>query len=116
MSLTCQLKWLKRIVLSEVKTMCKEIKFKNGNSIQTIPSCEETIRSKPKIPIFFARGISKPAACDVVGAVYGKWVIDSDGCNPYCSECKNEPHGRKMSKYCPHCGAEMEGWQQWLNT
>lgn len=34
--------------------MCKEIKFKNGNSIQTIPSCEETIRSKPKIPIFFA--------------------------------------------------------------
>lgn len=65
---------------------------------------------------YFEKQINNLAACDVVDAVYGKWVIDSDGCHPYCSECKNEPYGRKMSKYCPHCGAEMEGWQQWLNT
>ena len=44
-----------------MKTVYKEIIFKNGSDIQVIPSCEETIRSKPKIPIFFARGISKPA-------------------------------------------------------
>ena len=27
--------------------------------------------------------------------------------NPYCSVCKEEPIGRKMSKYCPNCGAKM---------
>lgn len=65
---------------------------------------------------YFEKQINNLAACDVVDAVYGKWVIDSGSCYPYCSECKNEPYGRKMSKYCPHCGVEMEGWQQWLNT
>jgi hypothetical protein len=37
----------------------------------------------------------------------GEWRIDGDGYYPYCSECKNEPIGRAMSDYCPHCGAKM---------
>lgn len=40
---------------------------------------------------------------------HGHWIISSDGYYPYCSECKMEPEGGKMTKYCPHCGAEMDG-------
>lgn len=39
----------------------------------------------------------------------GQWLINSDGYYPYCSNCKNEPQGRVMTNYCPHCGANMEG-------
>lgn len=38
---------------------------------------------------------------------YGKWIISTDGCYPYCSECKNEPQNGVMTNYCPNCGAEM---------
>ena len=38
---------------------------------------------------------------------HGKWKICCDGYYPYCSVCKEEPIGRKMSKYCPNCGAKM---------
>lgn len=46
---------------------------------------------------------------DVEPVKHGRWLINSDGYYPYCSECKCEPDGRKMSKYCPHCGAKMDG-------
>lgn len=35
------------------------------------------------------------------------WEICCDGYYPYCSECKEEPPGREMSKYCPNCGRKM---------
>ena len=38
---------------------------------------------------------------------HGEWKICCDGYYPYCSVCKEEPIGRKMSKYCPNCGAKM---------
>lgn len=34
------------------------------------------------------------------------WIICSDGYYPYCSECHYEP--KKMTPYCPNCGAKME--------
>lgn len=37
----------------------------------------------------------------------GEWRINSDGYYPYCSECKEEPKNREMTKYCPNCGAKM---------
>lgn len=40
---------------------------------------------------------------------HGTWEICSDGYYPYCSECKSEPDGGKMSRYCPNCGARMDG-------
>lgn len=46
---------------------------------------------------------------DIKPVRHGKWLINSDGYYPYCSECKNEPDGRKMSKHCPNCGAKMDG-------
>ena len=39
----------------------------------------------------------------------GKWLINPDGYYPYCSECKEEPKGRIMTKFCPECGADMRG-------
>lgn len=40
---------------------------------------------------------------------HSKWIICSDGYYPYCSECKHEPQGREMTKFCPNCGAKMDG-------
>lgn len=38
----------------------------------------------------------------------GHWIAMSEGFTPYkCSEC--EAVEFKKSKYCPRCGAEMEG-------
>ena len=45
---------------------------------------------------------------DVKEIVHGKWLINCDGYYPYCSECKEEPKGGNMTKYCPHCGAKMD--------
>ena len=46
---------------------------------------------------------------DVEPVKHCRWLINSDGYYPYCSECKCEPDDRKMSKHCPHCGARMDG-------
>ena len=35
------------------------------------------------------------------------WDINCDGYYPYCSNCKEEPQGGKLSPYCPNCGAKM---------
>ena len=37
----------------------------------------------------------------------GQWIINSDGYYPTCSNCKSEPEGRTMPKYCPDCGSRM---------
>jgi len=41
----------------------------------------------------------------------GKWLINSDGYYPYCSECKAEPKSGEMTDFCPNCGADMRGEQ-----
>ena len=51
---------------------------------------------------------SEPAA-DVAPVVHSKWEICCDGYYPYCLNCKEEPPGREMTKYCPNCGAKMDG-------
>lgn len=43
---------------------------------------------------------------------HGWWIINPDGCYPYCSECKGEPKHGEMTKYCPNCGAKMNGKEQ----
>ncbi len=40
---------------------------------------------------------------------HGQWFINPDGYYPYCSECHEEPEGGKMTKFCPNCGAKMDG-------
>lgn len=44
----------------------------------------------------------------IVELCIGKWLINSDGYYPYCSNCGNEPPGRRMTNYCSSCGASMK--------
>ena len=45
---------------------------------------------------------------DVAEVVHGRWLINSDGYYPYCSECKEEPKSGIMTHYCPNCGCKMD--------
>ena len=47
-------------------------------------------------------------AADVAPVIHSKWEICCDGYYPYCLNCKAEPPGREMTKYCPNCGAKMD--------
>ena len=55
-----------------------------------------------------ARRIDQMKPADVKLVRHGRWIISSDGYYPYCSECKERPEG-KPTKFCPHCGATMDG-------
>lgn len=52
--------------------------------------------------------IDKLKQIDAEPVVHGHWIICSDGYYPYCSKCKQEPGGKNMTNYCPHCGAKMD--------
>ena len=41
--------------------------------------------------------------------VHARWEISSDGYYPYCNKCNARPENGKMTKYCPSCGAKMDG-------
>ena len=47
-------------------------------------------------------------SADVAPVIHSKWEICCDGYYPYCLNCKAEPPGREMTKYCPNCGAKMD--------
>ena len=49
---------------------------------------------------------------DVEEVRHGEWKINPDGYYPYCSECRYEPEYGNMTKYCPECGAKIEGGDQ----
>ena len=52
-------------------------------------------------------------AADVVPVVHGRWEFDKVEIEVYCSVCgHNAPVGMSSyirHKYCPHCGARMDG-------
>lgn len=48
-------------------------------------------------------------AADVAPVRHGRWVINSDGYYPQCSQCMDEPQGGVMTDYCPNCGTKMDG-------
>jgi Zn finger protein HypA/HybF involved in hydrogenase expression len=45
---------------------------------------------------------------ELVKAVHARWIINSDGYYPYCSNCHVEPKGGNMTDYCPSCGSRMD--------
>ena len=53
--------------------------------------------------------LEKLPSADVAEIIHAKWEICSDGYYPYCSHCKSEPENGVRSKYCPECGARMNG-------
>lgn len=52
--------------------------------------------------------IADEPTVDVAEVIHAKWIINSDGYYPYCSNCKEIPEYGVMSKYCPECGARMD--------
>ena len=56
-------------------------------------------------------------AADVAPVVHGEWYLLDDCANAglYCSVCSRRVHREEFaykklrSKYCPHCGAKMDG-------
>ena len=56
-------------------------------------------------------------AADVAEVVHGRWHLLDDCANAglYCSACGRRVHREEFaykklrSKYCPHCGARMDG-------
>ena len=56
----------------------------------------------------FEEIIDDVPTADVAPVVHSKWEICCDGYYPYCKNCRNEPQGRVMTKYCPNCGAKMD--------
>jgi hypothetical protein len=57
----------------------------------------------------YSPNLSKIPTADVVEVKRGNWEINCDGYYPYCSNCMTEPKSGVMSKYCPECGAKMDG-------
>lgn len=63
-----------------------------------------------------AQMLEKLPAADVAPVVHGKWIpAVVDGTWAVCSECSDNGRAlncklfRKRYKYCPHCGAKMDG-------
>lgn len=53
-------------------------------------------------------------AVDAVPVAHGRWVI-SPGCwwpNGNCSICSEQHIGINYAKYCPNCGAKMDGEEE----
>ena len=78
-----------------------------------IKRLEVTPILKYGIPTYVRDGVidlvEKQPTADVVEVKHGRWLINTDGYYPYCSECRNEPKGGHMTDYCPNCGAKMDG-------
>ena len=63
------------------------------------------------------RAIRELPAADVAEVVHGQWYMLDDCANAglYCSACGRRVHCEEFaykklkSKYCPHCGARMDG-------
>ncbi len=55
------------------------------------------------------QALNELPVADVQPVKHGEWKINSDGYYPYCSECGKEPESGKMTKFCPNCGARMDG-------
>ena len=61
--------------------------------------------------------IREMPAADVAEVVHGQWYMLDDCANAglYCSACSRRVHREEFaykklkSKYCPHCGAKMDG-------
>ena len=88
---------------------------------------DEYIRREDALGALFAPGmcyapmqlkiIKDLPAADVAPVVHGEWYLLDDCANAglYCSVCSRRVHREEFaykklrSKYCPHCGAKMDG-------
>ena len=68
------------------------------------------VAEKHFYPAIVARAIDDTPTADVVEVKHGEWIYDH-WCEFKCSICghwsQTEPRGKE--KYCPNCGARMDG-------
>ena len=84
--------------------------------IRRAEALEITTRTCGDYAAAFAE-IRKLPAADVAPVVHGEWYLLDDCANAglYCSVCSRRVHREEFaykklrSKYCPHCGAKMDG-------
>lgn len=84
--------------------------------IRRAEALEITTRTCGDYAAAFAE-IRKMPAADVAEVVHGRWHLLDDCANAglYCSACSRRVHREEFaykklrSKYCPHCGARMDG-------
>lgn len=65
-----------------------------------------------KGPAGGARKLMEEApAADVVEVKHGKWELGKSGCSYFCSSCElwAFPREAEQWKFCPNCGAKMDG-------
>lgn len=66
------------------------------------------------------RRLHEVPAAGVAPVVHGEWYLLDDCANAglYCSVCSRRVHREEFaykklrSKYCPHCGAKMDGGKE----
>lgn len=75
--------------------------------IPSICSCVQGPNAE-RLKKFCIDTVNSVSAADAAPVVHSKWEICCDGYYPYCKNCRNEPQGRVMTKYCPNCGAKMD--------
>lgn len=58
-----------------------------------------------------SNGLKRLPAADVAPVVHGEWNVGSIGIHCYCecSICKQETPAGMETKFCPICGARMDG-------
>lgn len=90
------------------KELLKSIRFNINNSVMSEDFCDGAIWVFRQIEQTRGNTNLVETAADVAEVIHAKWLINSNGYYPYCSNCKNEPKNGIMSKYCPICGARMD--------
>lgn len=64
------------------------------------------------LPAMVKRAINEAPTADVVEVRHGDWKRD-EKFHPYCSACGENPWSALVAennlKYCPNCGAKMDG-------
>ena len=66
---------------------------------------DDLINNKNFYPALVASAIKNTPTVDMVEVIHGEWGFDGTGWT--CSEC--DSYGTDLYKYCPHCGAKMDG-------
>ena len=63
------------------------------------------------IESYAEEAMSDAPTADVEPVRHGRWVVDSGILSLRCSECNTFSYGETW-KYCPNCGARMDGEEE----
>lgn len=64
---------------------------------------------EPHYPGWYADIIKDMPVLDISPVVHSMWGISCDGYYQYCKNCKTQPKNGELTKFCPNCGAKMDG-------